>query len=291
MNFTEVMGFIAGVLQLIVAGYALRLNRLFGPAHIGWSLFCAFSLLALLHLIQSLTSFNLGEISGVTIEVMYSLISLLLLVGMVHMETLLKERLRLAVVEQQLRAELESEVEKKTAHLTRAIEELETEIDERKRMETEVEKSNTQLYFTSRRLKTAEVAASILHNMGNMLKSVNASASIVTDQVKQSKIANVVHVGVLIREHAADLGSFMARDPRGQKLPQYIAELATHLDREQTALTEELETLKKYIDEIMAMQQSCNKSDWRGDPAGVASQPIFREQTDIVEQHMEAVEI
>ena len=53
-NFTEVMGFIASVLQFVVAGYALRLNRIFGTARVGWSLFWAFSLLALLHLFQSI---------------------------------------------------------------------------------------------------------------------------------------------------------------------------------------------------------------------------------------------
>ena len=44
-------------------------------------LFLAFALLALLHLFQSITSFNSGAPLGVEIEVMYSLISLLLLTG------------------------------------------------------------------------------------------------------------------------------------------------------------------------------------------------------------------
>ena len=80
-SFPQVMGFITGALQFIVAGYALRLNRVFGTARVGWSLFWAFALLALLHLFQSVTSFNSGAPLGVEIEVMYSLISLLLLTG------------------------------------------------------------------------------------------------------------------------------------------------------------------------------------------------------------------
>src|ERR1700690_1391515 len=94
-NLQEIMGFIATALQFIVAGYALRLNRIFGTARVGWSLFWAFSLLALLHLFQSVVSFNNGAQLGIEIEVMYSLISMLLLTGMVHIETLLKERLRI----------------------------------------------------------------------------------------------------------------------------------------------------------------------------------------------------
>ena len=50
MNIHELMNWLAVGLQFVVAGYALRLNRVFGPVRVGWSLFCAFSLLALLHL-------------------------------------------------------------------------------------------------------------------------------------------------------------------------------------------------------------------------------------------------
>ena len=114
MTFPEFMSLVAGVLQFIVAGYALRLNRLFGPARVGWSLFWAFSLLALLHLVQSVVTFHGATSFGAEIEVTYALISLLLLTGMLHLEAVLKERLRLEQNEQQMRVELESEVKTKT---------------------------------------------------------------------------------------------------------------------------------------------------------------------------------
>jgi uncharacterized protein YlxW (UPF0749 family) len=265
------MGFITGALQFVVAGYALRLNRIFGTARVGWSLFWAFALLALLHLFQSITSFNSGAPLGVEIEVMYSLISLLLLTGMVHLETLLKERLRLEREEQRLRAELESEVKKKTAYLSRAIEELQSEIDGRKRMEAEIEKTQKELLAASRQAGMVEIAAGVLRNVGNILKNANVSASLVSDQVKQSKIANVVHVGNLIREHVKDLGDFMARDPRGQKLPVYIAELAEHLANEQTTLSSELDSLRKNIEESEAEQESYTELMSKEDAAKVTA--------------------
>ena len=265
------MGFITGALQFIVAGYALRLNRVFGTARVGWSLFWAFALLALLHLFQSVTSFNSGTPLGVEIEVMYSLISLLLLTGMVHLETLLKERLRLEHEEQRLRAELESEVKKKTAYLSRAIEELQSEIDGRKRMEAEIEKTQKELLAASRQAGMVEIAAGVLRNVGNILKNANVSASLVSDQVKQSKIANVVHVGNLIREHVKDLGDFMACDPRGQKLPVYIAELAEHLANEQTTLSSELDSLRKNIEEAEAEQENYTELMSKEDAAKVTA--------------------
>jgi len=273
-SFSQVMGFITGALQFIVAGYALRLNRIFGTARVGWSLFWAFALLALLHLFQSVTSFNSGALLGVEIEVMYSLISLLLLTGMIHIETLLKERLRMECAERRLRSELESEVKKKTAYLSRAIEELQLEIDGRKRMEAEVEKTHKELLAASRQAGMVEIAAGVLHNVGNMLKSVDVSASLVSDQVKQSKIANVVRVGTLIREHVKDLGDFMARDPRGQKLPEYIAQLAEHLASEQTTLSSELESLRKNIEEVEAEQQSYTKLIGKDDMVKKVTAPV-----------------
>ena len=255
-NFDEVMGFIASVLQFIVAGYALRLNRIFGTARVGWSLFWAFSLLALLHLFQSIAMFNSGTPLGVEIEVMYALVSLLMLTGLVHIETLLKERLRMELEEKRLRDELESEIKKKTAHLTRAIEELQAEIDGRKLMEAEVEKTHKELLAASRQAGMVEIAASVMRNVGSILKNADASAGLVSDQVKQSKIANIVHVGNMIREHVKDLNNFMTRDPRGQKLPVYIADLAEHLASEQTTLSNELDSLRKTIEEAEVEQQS-----------------------------------
>ena len=271
MNYLSVSNFVADVLQLVVAIYALRLNRLFGATRVGWSLFCAFTLLGLLHLIQSVTpTVDIGQQSGIKIEVMYSLVSLLLLTGMVHMETLLKERMRVARQEERMRAELESEVKKKTAYLMRAIEELQLEIDARKQMEVQMEQSNTELFFATQKVKAAETVNVLLDTIVGLLENVNVSASLVSDQMKQSKIANVVRMGILIREHAENLGDFMANDPRGQKLPMYIAQLAEHLANEQTLLTGELTSLKKKIEEILAMQQNHPRSVWTTTPAAAA---------------------
>lgn len=258
MNVTTVMGFVAGALQFIVAGYALRLNRLFGTKRVGWSLFWAFLLLAMLHLMQSIMKGGFGGIgpeNGVKVDVMNALISMLLLIGMVHLEALLKERRRVEHEEQRMRLELESEVRKKTGYLMRAIEQLQAEMDERKRMESEAQSVRWELSAVSRQAEMAQIASKVLQSVGDMLQSVNVSAGMVSDQVKQSKIANVVRMGVLIREHGANLGEFMTRDPRGQKLPVYIAQLAEHLSMEQTGLLTQLDSIKDNLQKITLMQQ------------------------------------
>ena len=136
-HLNTIIIWVAGLLQLSVAGYALRLNRLFGTVHVGWSLFWAFLLLALLHLVQPVVSFPAVAQSGIEIEALYAFISLLLLIGLVHLETVLKERMRVEREEHRMRVELELEVQKKTAFLTRALEELQEEIDEHKQVDME----------------------------------------------------------------------------------------------------------------------------------------------------------
>jgi hypothetical protein len=166
VNLHELLNLVAGALQFIVAGYALRLNRVFGPARVGWSLFCAFSLLALLHLFQSAPISHAEEQPATTLEVIYSLISLLLLAGLAHIEALYKERLRFEQEELRLRAGLEVEVQKKTAYLTRAIEALQDEIDERKQMATELA-AHIDLLKACRRMEPTE-----LHGEKEMLARI-----------------------------------------------------------------------------------------------------------------------
>ncbi len=122
-------------MQFGVAGYALFLNRIFGSQRVGWTLCGSFSLLALLHLFQSETNWSADAQANVTFEAIYSLTSLLLLTGMVHIGTLYKERVWFEQKEKQLRAELEVELEKRTRYLMRAVEGLDLEKAERNRMQ------------------------------------------------------------------------------------------------------------------------------------------------------------
>ena len=136
---------IAGGLQLCVAGYAIRLNRLFGTARVGWSLFWAFLLLALLHLIQSVCQPAVHTVFQIDLEFVYALISLLLLTGMAHLHSVMREQQHVLQeqehrkkLEQQMREELESEVQKKTAHLKRAVDTLRMEIAVREKAELQI---------------------------------------------------------------------------------------------------------------------------------------------------------
>jgi signal transduction histidine kinase len=140
--------------------------------------------------------------------------------------------------------------------------ELRAEIEERKRMEAQVTATHKELLIASRGAGMAEVASNVLHNVGNVLNSVNVSATLVVDSVKKSKAANLAKVVALMRENGRDLPAFIANDPRGKKLPDYLAQLSEHMLAEQGMTIKELALLRsniEHIKEIVAMQQSYAK--------------------------------
>jgi len=115
------------------------------------------------------------------------------------------------------------------------------------------------LLETSRQAGMAEVATNVLHNVGNVLNSVNVSTAMLMDNNRNSKIPYLGKVVTLLNEHAADLSEFMATDPKGKQLPGYLGQLAQLLAREQQNAKKELELLRQNIDhikDIVAMQQS-----------------------------------
>jgi PAS domain S-box-containing protein len=147
MSLPPIYTVVVGILPCLIPPYALRLNRVFGTKRVGWLIFTVFSLLAALQLVRFWHPMGLGMDSGLTLDLFYLLIPFLLLIGMVHIETLFKERLRVEIEEKRMRGELEAEVQARTADLDRTNEELHREISLRRQGEAELRKSKEQYRF------------------------------------------------------------------------------------------------------------------------------------------------
>jgi PAS domain S-box-containing protein len=133
------------------------------------------------------------------------------------------------------------------------------DITPRKQTEAESAGMHRQLLEVSRQAGMAEVATSVLHNVGNVLNSVNVSTSLITDAVRASKAGNLAKAAFLLRAHGHDLAEFLTNDPKGRQLPGYLSSLADHLTVEQEETLKEVKSLAGYIDhikEIVTMQQN-----------------------------------
>ncbi|HEX3855697.1 MAG TPA: PAS domain-containing protein [Verrucomicrobiae bacterium] len=128
-----------------------------------------------------------------------------------------------------------------------------------KEAETKLRQAHQQLLETSRQAGMAEIATNVLHNVGNVLNSVNVSASLVVDNVKKSKASSLAKVVTMFQEHEHDLGTFITSDTKGKQLPAYLAQLSEQLLADQMTTVNELTLLLKnieHIKEIVTMQQT-----------------------------------
>ncbi|CAH0180598.1 ATP-binding protein [Pseudomonas brassicacearum] len=119
--------------------------------------------------------------------------------------------------------------------------------------------AQTQLAAAARQAGMAEIATNVLHNVGNVLNSVNISADLVTRKLRTSKALGLGKAVQMMNEHAENLGDFISHDEKGKLLPGYLNQLVDALAIEQQSMTEELGQLTKSVDhikEIVAAQQS-----------------------------------
>jgi len=158
--------------------------------------------------------------------------------------------------------ELERRMDERTRQLSQANLDLSREASGRTRAETELKSVHGELVAAARKAGMAEIATGVLHNVGNVLNSVNVSAAMVGDQLRQSRVIDLRRAVQLIQAHGDDLGRFITQDEKGKHLPEFLGLLAAHLQRERDAMLDELSALSKNIDHvktIVAVQQSYAK--------------------------------
>jgi signal transduction histidine kinase len=118
------------------------------------------------------------------------------------------------------------------------------------------------LITLSRQAGMAEVAAGVLHNVGNVLNSVNVSATLVANKIRESRLTNLIALIDLLEEHSGNLPDFLSSDPKGQRVMPYLAKLTKCLGEEHQTMLREVESLTRHIDhikEIVAAQQNYGK--------------------------------
>jgi signal transduction histidine kinase len=157
---------------------------------------------------------------------------------------------------------LTSEVaERKRAQqeLSRYKDHLEDLVKERTK---ELENAQGRLVDLSRRAGMAEVASGVLHNVGNVMNSVNVGASVTRDSVKALPVEGLARACGLLEQNAARLGEYLSADPVGQKLREYLGKLGGALLQEKETILTRMDQLADHLEhmkKIIAAQQSYAK--------------------------------
>ncbi len=127
------------------------------------------------------------------------------------------------------------------------------DITQRKEAEARLGEMHRTLLEVSRQAGMAEIATGVLHNVGNTLNSVNVSTGLLAETLQGSRVTSLTKAAQLLREHAPDLGTFLATDPRGKNFPDYLLSLSELLVRERDAMSQELRALNSSVDHIRAI--------------------------------------
>jgi signal transduction histidine kinase len=161
-----------------------------------------------------------------------------------------RRRARDALLE--AKAHLEQRVRERTA-------ELQAEVTAKAAALTELAAAQSSLIEMSRKSGMAEVATGVLHNVGNVLNSVNVSCTMALNRLQKSSLGRVSQVAGLLTEANADLAHFLTADARGRQIPSYLVSLGRMLEGDRAYLTTEIESLRdkiEHIKAIVAMQQN-----------------------------------
>ena len=167
-----------------------------------------------------------------------------------------------AIVRQQIQDALIEAKENLELRVNERTRQLQVQVVAQERARKELADTQIQLMEISRRAGMAEIATGVLHNVGNVLNSVNVSATLIHDRIRNSKIASLTRLSELLQEQETNIGTFLTQDPRGQRVPSLIKNLADYFQKEQDALIRELDLLVKnvnHIKDIVSMQQSYAK--------------------------------
>ncbi|MBI6565949.1 histidine kinase [Pseudomonas synxantha] len=149
-----------------------------------------------------------------------------------------------------------AEINRVNRALQAANETLEQRVERRTQ---QLKDAQSELMDSARQAGMAEIATNVLHNVGNVLNSVNISADLVTRTLRNSKAQGLGKAMQLLNEHPDDLATFLKEDAKGKLLPGYLNQLVDAIALEQQGMADELTQLSKSVDhikDIVSTQQS-----------------------------------
>lgn len=132
------------------------------------------------------------------------------------------------------------------------------DITERKINQENIEKMHQQLLSISRQAGMAEVATSVLHNIGNILNSANVSISLLHEITDKLRVDKLLKLSEIIKEHLEKKDSYLTEDPNGKIIPNYLIALSQNMLEEKNNIVTEINNIDVHINhikDIVALQK------------------------------------
>lgn len=136
------------------------------------------------------------------------------------------------------------------------------DIDARKKIEDELERSNQELIKTARMAGMADVAISVLHNVGNTFNSAKVAIGLIQERISKHNLQKLNSIVGLLQENENHLESYLTNDAKGKLIPRYLIALNDVIKDDYGFIEQELCNITrslKHINEIIVAQQSLSK--------------------------------
>lgn len=133
------------------------------------------------------------------------------------------------------------------------------DISRRKAIEDEVTSLHQQLVSSARRAGMADVATSILHNVGNILNSANVSLGVIQEINTNNDFVKLEVIAQMLEAHEADLAAYITTDEKGKLLLPYLLELTKKMAVSVHTFQAEILNLREHVNhikDITAMQKT-----------------------------------
>ncbi|MBN1204656.1 MAG: hypothetical protein JXB05_07000 [Myxococcaceae bacterium] len=132
----------------------------------------------------------------------------------------------------------------------RKREELNAELEERVRARSrELEATQRQLVEAAHLAGRAEVAVSVLHNVGNVLNSLNINATLTAEALRELPLQKLTRTCELIARHREEPG-WLREDPRGKLVPAFLEQLGQELEKERNRLVAQQREMLEHVEHI-----------------------------------------
>jgi signal transduction histidine kinase len=92
----------------------------------------------------------------------------------------------------------------------------------------------------SRQAGMADIAASVLHNVGNALTGVRTGVELAEESLQRLPVRHARRLAELLEHNRADPGAFFGPGGRGERVPDFVRELATNLEHSHAETQHEL---------------------------------------------------
>lgn len=147
---------------------------------------------------------------------------------------------------------LVADIQRERAEIELANRGLDTSLHELRETQAKLVASTQIVALASRQAGMAEIATGVLHNVGNVLNSVNVCSEAALQQASELPVANLERLAELL-ESQESISEFFRVDPRAAQSIAYLREIARRLAAQRGQLVSELSQLGQHLGHVKAI--------------------------------------